>query len=176
MEHDRGGGGFQCLWNGVKSGDAHRTAPISGEETSMRIRTILLVGAGVLAICTGPAGAKDRSDRAEFRASGVHHHARHSHRAMARTSRATRASVESNSGSQSSDLIAVGNNPAKRATARAADERAAKTSTLYQAGNNPAKAYPVRQHDERAVKTGTLYQAGNNPAKRYKPVETTGAR
>jgi len=141
----------------------------------MRIRTILLVGAGVLAICTGPASAKDRSDRSEFRASGVHHYVRHSHRAMTRYSRVTRARVGSASGSESSDLMVAGNNPAKKYSARELDERAVKTGTLYQAGNNPAKRYSARQPDERAVKTGTLYQAGNNPAKRYKSVETTGA-
>jgi len=140
----------------------------------MRIRTILLVGAGVLAMCIGPAGAKSRSDRAEFRASGVHHYVRHSHRSMARYSRVRHERVGATSDSQSSDLMVAGNNPAKKYSERQLDERAVKTGTLYQAGNNPAKRYPSRQLDERAVKTGTLYQAGNNPAKRYKAVETTG--
>jgi hypothetical protein len=149
MEHDRARGGFQGFWIGVGSGGERRKAPTSGEETSMRIRTILLVGAGVLAMCIGPAGAKSRSDRAEFRASSAHHYVRHSHRSMARYSRVRHERIGATSGSQSSDLMV--------------------------AGNNPAKKYSERQLDERAVKTGTLYQAGNNPAKRYKAVETTGA-
>jgi hypothetical protein len=174
MEQDRGRGGFQGFWIGVRSGGERRKSPIRGEETSMRIRTILLVGAGVLAMCIGPAGAKDRSGRAEFRAAGTHHQARHSHRSMARYSRATRASVAATSASESSDLITVGNNPARRAEARRAGESAVKTDTLYQAGNNPGKRYPSRRAPENAAKDQTLMTNGNNPARKAKAAETTG--
>jgi hypothetical protein len=143
----------------------------------MRIRTILLVGAGVLALCTGPAGAKDRSARTccEFRAAAVHHHARHSHRTMHRYSRVTHARrIGSTAGSESSDLITIGNNPARRYTS-GHDERAVKSGTLYQAGNNPAKRYPSRTSAENAAKDQTLLTDGNNPARKAKSAETTGA-
>jgi len=109
----------------------------------MRIRTILLVGAGVLALCIGPAGAKDRSARAT-------------------------------ADSESSHLITIGNNPARRAEARH-DERAVKSGTLYQAGNNPAKRYPLRTGAGNAAKDQTLLTDVNNPALKFKSADTTGA-
>jgi hypothetical protein len=115
----------------------------------MRTAIAIAVGAGVLSLGVDSGMA------------AVRHHYRHHHAIY----RAHVAQIPAQQ-AQASDLITIGNNPAKRYPARQLSDGAVKTSTLYAAGNNPAKAYPVRHASPDAVREPTLMNSGNNPAKR----------
>ena len=108
----------------------------------MKTGVAILLGAGALLCFAGVADA------------AVSHKARH-HR------------VTATQASEASDLTTLGNNPAKRATARHMGENAVASPTLTQSGNNPAKRYGTRHASDNAIGEQTLMTSGNNPAKKY---------
>ena len=132
MEHSPGRGRFTVLGRRRVGGRAHKI-PDKQEETSMRTRTILLVGAGVLALCIGPAGAKDRSARATASTESGDLITIGNNPARRYTSGHNERAVKSGT------LYQAGNNPAKRYPSRTGGENAAKDQTLLTDGNNPAR-------------------------------------
>jgi hypothetical protein len=150
----------------------------------MRTGMALVLGAGLLALYSGVAAASERSRAAccEAHAAAVHHQVRHSralHYRRTVSARSYGSSMAAAPRSETSNLMTTGNNPARNAAIRQANERAVTSPTLVQSGNNPAKRYGARQLPQNAAKDQTLMTNGNNPARkaaaRTSANETVGA-